>query len=417
VSVDVDIHPPKLLLAEPAPRPQNKLFHRRRIQVWEGEVAVDRVTGWVLNRRTELLVDDWRDEYGRDPDDDELAELVTEDAAQRIKRLAANIARNGVRVPIILSKDGRLLDGNRRYFAVRHLLASDKDRDRSDFRKLPAWVLASTTGDEDEADVVTELNLVDDERLKWPYSIQARQVFEDNRDRGMTVKEIADRYDLDTSQVRQRIAAVELSEEFLGYRRDDDDDGRSSDARRLVYDNLIWFDQLARSHSRLLDNDSEFKEGVFEMLLEDPPKFSQARELIKLGDIRKSPAAWAKLRGVAGPAGLEQAQQVLASEKLDAQKDPLGKLERATKLLEEIADAPELHRADPQLLERFHRSADQIPAAAGDPSWRVGRMRDWLNEMTVDEVDQLPPDALAMLGESHERVLTMAESWKTRRRN
>lgn len=408
---ELDTTPPPILLNDPPPRSLLKSFHRRRIQVWEGTVAVDSVRGWINNRRTELHVQTFRTDFGRDPDDEELYQLVLDDEFQKIKPLADNIYKNGVRVPVIVSSDGRLLDGNRRYFSVKFLLESLKPSERGEFKTIPAWVLASSTTPEDEFNVITERNLVDDQKIQWPYYVQALQVYEDHVDDGMAIKEIADKYDKQTSRIRQMIAAVELAQEFVAYH---EDKGNDSAASRIVYENLIWFDQLQRSHRKLLDGDADFKEAVFEMVLEDPPKFKQARDFLKLNEIRQSPKAWAKLTSVPGPAGLEQAQRVIAAERLDAERDPIGKLERAVKALEDIAGAPELWNADSELLGRFHHLSGQIPAGPSDPQWKFERMREWLDEMTVEQVAELGDGALEGLAQAQERVQAMAEAWAQR---
>lgn len=408
---ELDTTPPPVLLQDPPPRSLLKSFHRRRIQVWEGMVSVESVRGWVKNRRTELHVQTFRTEFGREPDDEELYRLVLDDELQRIKALADNIYQNGVRVPIILSADGRLLDGNRRYFAVKFLLESLKPSERPEFRAVPAWVLASSTEAEDEFNVITERNLVDDQKIQWPYYVQALQVYEDHVDEGMTIKEIAEKYDKQTSRIRQMIAAVELAQEFTAYH---DDNGNGTEANRVVYENLIWFDQLRRSHGKLLDADADFKESVFEMVLEEPPKFKQARDFLKLSEIRQSPKAWAKLTSTPGPAGLEQALRVVAAERLDAERDPIGKLERAVTVLEDIASAPELWNADPEILEKFHRLSSQVPVGPSDPQWKFERMREWLDEMTVEQVAELGDGALEGLAQAQERVQAMAEAWAQR---
>jgi hypothetical protein len=407
LTVAISTTVPAILLDEPTPKSTLRSFHRRKLQIWEGCVPFDHVRGWVQNRRTELLVDNWRMDSGREPDDDELYHLVLDDEIHKIKSLADNIFQNGVRMPLILASDGRLLDGNRRYFAVRHLLETLKPSERADFKILPAWVLASTDPD-DENNVITERNLVDDQKEKWPYYVIAEQVYEDRMDQGLTIKEIAAKYDMQTTRVRAMISAVELANEFVGYHEEDD---REREARRLAYENLIWFDQLQRSQGKLLDTDSEFKEAVFRMLLEEPAKFGQARDFVKLGEIRRSKKAWATLTSVSGPAGLEQADQVMAAEKLDAARDPVGKLDRIVLVLKEVATAPELHTAPEDLLASFHRLAMQVPAGPSDPEWRIGQMFQWLDEMTVAQISTLTPETLDRLSEAQARVKAMAEAW------
>jgi hypothetical protein len=401
---------PAILLQNPKPQSEIKSFHRRKIQVWAGHVHVVDVHPWADNKRTELHVEQWKAETGAPPDDEDLYQIVTQDEMQKIQPLADNIRQNGVRVPIILAADGRLLDGNRRYFAQRMNLKRAKPEEKVEFERLPAWVLAKETGPEDELNVITERNLVDDQRLEWPYSVQARQVYEDHVDQGMSIKDIAAKYDATTSRIRQMIQAVELAEDFVGYHADKDHDGHR--ARRIVYENLIWFDQVRRSHSKLVNEDAEFRNALFDMIFEQPAKFMQARDFLKLGEIRSNDAAWEKLTSVAGRAGLEQAQQVLAAEKADSARDAAGKLERATKLLDEAVGSGQLAGADPTLLARFHKVAARVPDGPSDVLWRIERMQKWLDEMTVEEVSKLGPKAVDRLKQSHERLMAMNKAWQ-----
>jgi len=410
-STPLEQDPPEILVPNPPPQTAMKSFHRRKIQVWDGQVRVADVHPWPDNKRTELHVEQWKADAGRAPDDEELYGLVTEDEMQKIKPLADNIRQNGVRVPIILAADGRLLDGNRRYFAQRMNLKRARPEEKDEFERLPAWVLAKGTTSEDETNVITERNLVNDQRLEWPYSVQARQVFEDHYDNGMSIKDIATKYDAGASRIRQMIQAVELSEDFVTYHAD----GDAPRARRIVYENLIWFDQVRRSHAKLVNEDAEFRTALFDMVFELPPKFQQAKDFTKLGEIRANEAAWAKLTSVPGRAGFEAAQQVLAAEKADSGRDALGKLERATKLLEDAVGSQQLAAAAPADLARFHKVANRVPDGPSDAQWQLERIQKWLDDMTVEQAGQLGAKALDRLKESHERLLAMSNAWHRKR--
>src|SRR5256885_7807735 len=79
-------------------------FHDREIPVWKGDVSVDAISGWLGNPRTELLREQFEQQFAREPTNEEMCQIVLADEDEKeglkIKELAANIRKNGVRVPI-----------------------------------------------------------------------------------------------------------------------------------------------------------------------------------------------------------------------------------------------------------------------------------------------------------------------------
>ncbi len=51
---------------------QQEIFHNQEMEVFQGEVALDSVNGWIGNPRTELQAEQFKDNSGRFPDDDEM---------------------------------------------------------------------------------------------------------------------------------------------------------------------------------------------------------------------------------------------------------------------------------------------------------------------------------------------------------
>src|SRR6266436_359746 len=94
---------------EKSPKPELVLqrFHDREIHVWKGVVSVDTIKGWLGNPRTELLRDQFEQQFAREPTNEEMCQIVLADEDEKeglkIKELAANILKNGVRVPIVLT--------------------------------------------------------------------------------------------------------------------------------------------------------------------------------------------------------------------------------------------------------------------------------------------------------------------------
>ena len=106
-------------------------FNGVAIALYRAVGDVSQIRGWVDNPRIELALRRWRRREHRSgdsfPDDQEMLEIMLEDdelsrraekATFAIVDLGEDIKRNGVREEIIVTWDGRLLDGNRRKFAV-----------------------------------------------------------------------------------------------------------------------------------------------------------------------------------------------------------------------------------------------------------------------------------------------------------
>ena len=115
---------PKILNDNPQPRITQKSFHGKKIPVVEGYVDPNKIKGWVENARLALEVKVFKERNaGREPDDDEIFDIMISNQDFKIKQLSEDIRINGIRRPIIIANDGRLLDGNRRYFSSAGLAA------------------------------------------------------------------------------------------------------------------------------------------------------------------------------------------------------------------------------------------------------------------------------------------------------
>src|SRR5436305_2792986 len=207
----------------PKPEIEEQRFHDCKLNVWAGYVDVKEIEGWQGNPRTELLREQFYETYARYPSNDEMCQLVLDDDDEKeslkIKELAENIRKNGVRMPIVLTYEGKLLDGNRRYYASMFLLKDGAagQRDLRDFAKLPALVLPEGTTDDVEAAILTEFNFAADMQLEWPYYIRARVVYLDYNERGLSKDRLQQKYGIPWRYLSKWIAAANLCDRFLKY--------------------------------------------------------------------------------------------------------------------------------------------------------------------------------------------------------
>jgi hypothetical protein len=120
--------------------------------------------------------------------------------------------------------------------------------------------------------------------------------------------------------------------------------------------------------------------------------------------------AWDALTSRKGPQALKDALFILELSNISSALDPNPGLKKILKGLEKLVNTGALSSADPDLLEQFHRLAEQVPGAPADPATRVEKMIEWLDAMTSRQIAELTPESTENLQMALERILTMSES-------
>jgi hypothetical protein len=257
-------------------------------------VKVESIKGWQDNPRIRVLVAQFRNNMGRDPDQDDIYELMKSDENSDLKRLRDDIISNGVRHPVWLSKNGKLLDGNRRYFAVRYALESlgESDTRRMAISTVPAYVLTENSDEEAERRVVVQMNFSDDLKKAWPDLVKAMMVYEDHQT-GLSERALQQKYDWSSSKVKSAIRTYGIIEEFRAFATEDKNDedpdagglGKSdNEANDIANKHYQKFNEAQKSFREALDTDTDFKRAFFRMLAAD--KFNSWAE------VRTVHAAW-----------------------------------------------------------------------------------------------------------------------------
>ena len=129
--------------------------------------------------------------------------LTSQEDTEALRR--SIVASNGVQEPIYVRADGRVAEGNRRVVAMR--AASEQFPEDSRFTKMPAWLIPESTPEQVIQDLLNEVHL-GSVRGWAPYerALQMRALV----DGGLIEEEIAERYRMETREVRQQLAAVEF---------------------------------------------------------------------------------------------------------------------------------------------------------------------------------------------------------------
>lgn len=117
---------PSFILEQPEPHVKQRLYNGRKLVVWEGKVNIDSIRGWVENPRIEIAKKKLVQKVGaRQLTQDEIFDLMKNDPEVKLKDLRDDIIKNGLREPLTLSFNGKLLDGNRRFFCLKVRLGND----------------------------------------------------------------------------------------------------------------------------------------------------------------------------------------------------------------------------------------------------------------------------------------------------
>lgn len=279
---------PSFLLDKPAPFTRTRLYNGRKIQVWEGRAKISEIIGWAENPRIELAKKSLQQTVGaRVLSQDELYDLMKTDSEVKLASLRDDIMKNGLREPITLSYQGKLLDGNRRFFAVRFALDSSTatDPNRQDYETIAAYVLTDDATEDDEQRVLVEENFSPSLKIEWPDYVKALHVIKTHED-GVTVPEIAKKFNWTRSKVNETIRINEIIQDFLAFATaeadlNDENGGglglTEQEAETIAAKNYQFFNEAQKSFFDELQTDLQFKANFFHWIRDG--KFSSFPEV------------------------------------------------------------------------------------------------------------------------------------------
>lgn len=286
---------PTFLLGKPEPLQKMHRYNGRQLQVWEGRAKISEIKGWAENPRIDLAKRTLQQAIGsRALTQDELYDLMKRDPDVKLAALRDDIMKNGLRQPITLSFEGKLLDGNRRFFAVRYALDSlpQTDPNRQDYETINAYVLTESATEEDEHHVLVEENFSPSLKIEWPDYVKASHVIKAH-EAGSSTPEIAKKFNWTTSKVKETIRINELINDFLTYATAEPDTNDElgggfgltiQEAETIAAKNYQFFNEAQKSFFEELRSDLEFKAKFFQWIKEG--KFSS------FPDVRIAHKAW-----------------------------------------------------------------------------------------------------------------------------
>lgn len=306
--------PPPILVwdgQEPwqAPRYEVRYFHRRKVEVWNGYVQTKDVVGWVGNVRIDLFVEKWKRDHAEAlPTNEDILQWMMHDPNSEfdLKPLGESIIKNGVRQKIVITAQGILLDGNRRYFAsLMKFREAEKSNDRSTLdmvKSLPSYVLSPLCGKDDLDAVLVEENFVDDCRLPWPNYIKATRVYgkyqelkSERLSKQQAISRLVDEFGISKGQVERFLKMMDFIQEFHDHHSEvDEETGKTAKddfaIKWSAQKHFEYFDELTKAQVvSTLNSDPELRAKVFERLYDgDFASFVQVRKIPAISADRRA---------------------------------------------------------------------------------------------------------------------------------
>jgi hypothetical protein len=363
------------MLDKPKPQIKQRLYNGRRLNVWEGKVKVSSIIGWVDNPRIELEKKKYLSQVGgRQLTQDEIFDLMKNDPEVKLRDLRDDIIKNGLREPLALSYTGKLLDGNRRFFAVRYALEITpmSDPNRQDLETVEVYVLSEDATDADEQNVLVEENFSASLKIEWPAYVKAVQVINAHEE-GLSPEEISQKFSWAQSKIKETLKIHEIIQEFIIYATSDIDPEDESgggfglseqEAETIAAKNYQYFNEAQKSFFDQLKTDIDFKIQFFKWINE--AKFSSFPE------VRVAYKAW---------------------------QHPEAK----AALLERNPAAAKSAKAILDYNARIVRSGDE---AAG----RIDTFVKFIKEMTASDIKLIPETSRSNLQEALELIIRLSKA-------
>jgi len=299
----------------PDNKAQKKLFHNERINVYPTNLSLDEIRFWPDNNRTLFTFDRLRRLKGKELNKLPIAEItrfVAEQDIHKLQVLAESIGRNGVQVPLIIRDDGKLLDGNRRFFACQWLKMQSAERGKGmpeTLSQIPVQVIRKADlKDTLELKILAEANFIPDLKVAWPLDAQARAVEEyyhqfrkdKKADHETALVEVVAVFGIPRQRAVDLLDTLELTKKFIDEGADEEEQIRR---REIVEDKFVYlweFRNKAMKGSGALEVETELAEvrGMFFQFMakgRDNP-IKNVKQVEPLVQARRDRTAWSMLK-------------------------------------------------------------------------------------------------------------------------
>lgn len=211
-------------------KPEKRVFHNEPVNVFPKSLPLEKIHFWPENNRTLFSFEILQRKTGEalvDLSIEEITTFISEQPIHKLSALSKSIGRNGVQVPLIIRDDGKLLDGNRRYFACQWLKINSLKQNQklpSVLSKIPVIIIREKDiTHEVELKILAEANFITDLKVAWPLDAQARAV-EDfsktiKRERKLSsddaMNEVVSIFGITKSRVNDLLDTLKLTRDFI----------------------------------------------------------------------------------------------------------------------------------------------------------------------------------------------------------
>lgn len=341
-----------------------RLYNGRKLSVWQCNVDINRISGWVDNPRIDVEKRKFQAAHGsRELTQEEVFDIMKNTADFKLRELRDDILKNGLREPLTLSWNGRLLDGNRRFFALKYALESlpPTDPNRIDLEKVPAYVLPEGASEEDERNVLVEENFSASLKLEWPDYVKAQMVVAAYRNgEGLDEKQIAKKFGWSKTKVHEAIKIDEIIQSFMTYATDpkdpEDENGgglglTETEAETICAKSYQYFNEAKKSYPEQLKTDPDFAVQFFKWIAEE--KFKSFPEVRIAYKAWKTPEAKTALMKPE-PTAAKEAKVILDynARVIKTQDDIEYRISNFAEFLGKL-NVDQIKNVSPQVLESF----------------------------------------------------------------
>ena len=260
-----------------------RLYHGLLVDMWEGEVQLTDIEGWAKNPRISQEMQEWENRFDGPITQKQLYQRMQEIEDVDLKRLSKDISKNGLREPIVLTFDKRLLDGNRRFFASK--MAYEQTDDATKKRGLEtirAFVLTKNAPEKEERHILVEENFSPSLKREWPDYVKARYIVEafeshqneSDKSNAEIIKSVAKEFGWDNRKVQDTLRTWEMINEFIKYAvtesvPESDQEGLGKEdleAEKVASDSYQYFNEAQKSFRNPLLENSVFAALFYDLI-------------------------------------------------------------------------------------------------------------------------------------------------------
>lgn len=369
---------PDFLLKDPKCTLKQRLYNGRKMMVWEGRVEISSVKGWVDNPRIELAKKKLISNLGaHEITQEEILDLMKNESDVKLKELRDDIIKNGLREPLTLSFEGKLLDGNRRFFASKYALEGMPvtDPNRQDLEIVDVFVLTKLATEQDEENVLVEENFSASLKIEWPDYVKAQRII-DAYEGGLTIDQLAKKFSWRKAKIKETLRISEITNDFLMFASSEIDPSDESggglglsedEAEQIAAKNYQFFNEAQKSFFNALQTDIEFKFQFFKWIHEGKfSSFPEVRIAHKAWDFPEAKAALLK----PDPSAAKSAKAIIDYDArvIKNTVNAAGKINEFAKFLKEMTadEIKSLPKASQEKLEKALELVLKMSKAASD---------------------------------------------------